>query len=960
MRKKNIAIALMAASTISLAACQTKANTTGGSTSQVVTTTVERTENENTTTTVTTTTSADGVLTTTEVSTITSSELTNGNTTTIEAKSPVITTTLVNTTTAATTTSPVTTTSPTIATRPVTTTAATTTSPVTTTNPVTTTSPVTTITNPVTTTSPVTTTTTAATTTNPVTTTSPVTTTTNPVTTTSPVTTTTNPVTTTSPVTTTTNPVTTTVATTTNPVTTTVATTTYTSTTEIEENNPNESVSDTLSITKFGGDQESIYLEFLPVKDATSYNVLVKKTGTTTYQAVDKELIRKYKESDGTYYYRCDAVGLQAGSYDVKVEALTSSNVISSELNEIKVVSYDRTGFAFSKDSSLGSGSGAYNDDGTLKSGAQVIYVNAANAKTVTATVNGSQVSGLQSILDAKQKDKASSDILDIRLIGEIKLSDLDHISSSSEGLQIKGANKYQNMNITIEGIGEDACVNGFGFLLRNSGNVEIRNIGLLNFLDDGISMDTANTNLWIHDNDLFYGGVGSDADQAKGDGSTDLKGDSKHLTISYNHYYDSGKCVLCGMKSESGPNYISFHHNWFDHSDSRHPRVSTMSVHIYNNYYDGNSKYGIGMTYGGSAFSENNVFRNCKHPYLISMQGTDALGDGTFSSESGGVIKCYNDMITGGQSIIYASETNTNDFDAYKATTRDEVVPSTYVAKKGGTSYDNFDTSVDLGVTLEQITPTDQVVNVVEQYAGRLNGGDIKFEFNDSVDDASYDINTELKKIVTTYTNIYLIESLGTVDENSGSSGESQEGTTEGYTVSDVIALIDNLPLAANVTSGDSTAINKAKEAYDSLSQDDKNQVTNASKLEDCITALAAIKTSGVLTFASGSSVTTGDIAFTVAGLVQNDKGSATINGVEYDSCLKLDSKGSITFTITSEQKVTIYVKGKKAGNTLTIGNNTITTTATVEGYSYTLAKGTYTIAKASGESYVYMVVIE
>ena len=525
-------------------------------------------------------------------------------------------------------------------------------------------------------------------------------------------------------------------------------------------------------------------------------------------------------------------------------------------------------------------------------------------------------------------------------------------------------------MNITIEGIGEDACVNGFGFLLRNSGNVEIRNIGLLNFLDDGISMDTANTNLWIHDNDLFYGGVGSDADQAKGDGSTDLKGDSKHLTISYNHYYDSGKCVLCGMKSESGPNYISFHHNWFDHSDSRHPRIRTMSVHVYNNYYDGNSKYGIGMTYGGSAFSENNVFRNCKHPYLISMQGTDALGDGTFSSENGGVIKCYNDMITGGQSIIYASETNTNDFDAYKATTRDEVVPSTYVAKQGGTSYNNFDTNVDLGVTLEQITPTDQVVNVVEQYAGRLNGGDIKFEFNDSVDDSSYDINTELKKIVTTYTNIYLVESLGIVDENSGSSGtgnensgssgESQEGTTIGYTVSDVIALIDNLPLAANVTSSDSTAINKAKEAYDSLSQDDKNQVTNASKLEDCITALAAIKTSGVLTFASGSSVTTGDIAFTIAGSVQNDKGSATINGVEYDSCLKLDSKGSITFTITSEQKVTIYVMGKKAGNTLTIGDNKITTTAKVEGYSYTLAKGTYTIAKGSGETYVYMVVIE
>ena len=384
------------------------------------------------------------------------------------------------------------------------------------------------------------------------------------------------------------------------------------------------------------------------------------------------------------------------------------------------------------------------------------------------------------------------------------------------------------------------------------------------------------------------------------------------------------------------------------------------MSAHIYNNYYDGNAKYGIGMTYGGSAFSENNVFRNCNHPYLISMQGTDALGDGTFSSEDGGVIKCYNDSITGGQSIIYASETNTNDFDAYKATTRDEVIPSTYVAKQGGTSYDNFDTKVDLGVTLEQITPTDQVVNVVEQYAGRLNGGDIKFEFNDSVDDSSYAINTALKTIVTTYTNIYLVESLGATNENSSSSGESGEETTEEYTVSEVIALIDNLPLASNVTSSDATAINKAKAAYDSLSASDKALVTNSSKLEDCITALESIKASAVLTFANGEAVTSGDISFTTAGSIQTDKGSATINGTEYSSCLKLDSKGSITFTITTNQTVTIYVKGKAAGNTLTIGDNTIKTTATVDGYSYTLSAGTYTIAKKSGESYVYMVVIE
>ena len=79
---------------------------------------------------------------------------------------------------------------------------------------------------------------------------------------------------------------------------------------------------------------------------------------------------------------------------------------------------------------------------------------------------------------------------------------------------------------MTIEGIGDDAYAYGWGLLLRYVGNVEVRNLGLMLFPDDGISMDTGNVNVWVHNNDLFYGTAGGDADQAKGDGSTDLKKD--------------------------------------------------------------------------------------------------------------------------------------------------------------------------------------------------------------------------------------------------------------------------------------------------------------------------------------------------------------------------------------------------------------------------------------------------
>ena len=95
----------------------------------------------------------------------------------------------------------------------------------------------------------------------------------------------------------------------------------------------------------------------------------------------------------------------------------------------------------------------------------------------------------------------------------------------------------------------------------------------------------------------------------------------------------------------------------------------------MYNNYYDGNAKYGVGSTMGSSIYIENNYFRNCKYPMLSSNQGTDALGEGTFSGENGGIIKAYGNEIVGATGITYANATsvtgeaaNSTTFDAYLA----------------------------------------------------------------------------------------------------------------------------------------------------------------------------------------------------------------------------------------------------------------------------------------------------
>lgn len=502
-----------------------------------------------------------------------------------------------------------------------------------------------------------------------------------------------------------------------------------------------------ITITEAAGWLESAYAQWSPVDGAAEYKAYVK--GASVWEdwvRLDDELIRQYEG-----YWRADALGLAAGSYVMKIEAvLRDGSSLTAVTSKLNVMAHDRSGFAFSQSSPLRTASGAYNDDGTLKSNAQVIYVTAETAKTCTAVVNGKTVTGFQAILDAKRKSGTSGDVLDFRIVGCVKKADLDGISSSQEGIQVKGNSGYTGMNITIEGVGEDAAVHGFGFLIRNCGNVELRNFGVLDFMDDGISVDTKNCNLWIHNMDIFYGQAGKDSDQKKGDGSVDIKL-SQYCTISYNHFWDSGKCCLIDAKKVSSgcADYLTYHHNWFDHSDSRHPRVRNgQNFHIYNNYYDGNAKYGVGVTTGSSAFVEANYFRNCNYPMMSSLQGTDAIGDGTFSGESGGIIKAYANHVEGAASYIPYGDFASTEFDAYEVSSRDEPVPAS-VTTKAGTTYSNFDT--DSSMYSYTVDTAENARANVMRYAGRMNGGDLAWTFADS-EDTNYSVITELKTAVVDY----------------------------------------------------------------------------------------------------------------------------------------------------------------------------------------------------------------
>lgn len=482
------------------------------------------------------------------------------------------------------------------------------------------------------------------------------------------------------------------------------------------------------------GWNESAYAKWEPFEGAESYNVYCNGT------LIDQQLTRLYPT-----YVRTDALGLAAGTYTLKIvpvdaegkEITDAANTVSNLI----VKNYNRDGFAHYHSGNVGVG--AYNNDGTLKEGAKVFYVTANTAKTISTTVNGvsGTCTGIQAIIDAYQKGKDTTPIA-FRFIGLVKKTDLDKVSSSSEGLQIKGKNAYSQMNITIEGVGDDATVHGFGFLTRNAKGVEFRNLAIMRCMDDCISLDTKNQEIWVHNMDFFYGPNGG-GDHAKGDGTVDLKDDSQYLTISYNRFWDTGKSSLCGMKSETGPNYINYHHNWFDHCDSRCPRVRTMSVHVWNNYFDGVAKYGVGATTGSSVFVEANYFRGTNRPMMSSQQGTDAKGDGTFSGENGGMIKSFANVYaekTSNFSYITYQQ-NATSFDAYEATTRNEQVPETIKTVAGSTTYDNFDTNASLMYSYTADAAEDVPANVTGFYgAGRINHGNFTWDFTGKDQDYAYD----------------------------------------------------------------------------------------------------------------------------------------------------------------------------------------------------------------------------
>jgi pectate lyase len=701
-------------------------------------------------------------------------------------------------------------------------------------------------------------------------------------------------------------------------------------------------------ITQSFGWMECAYVKWEPVVGADSYNVYYTGGGITN-QIIDTQLIRNYGS-----YYRADVLGLAAGTYTIKVVPVVGGvEGTFSVSNDIIVTSHDRNGFAHEG----GHIPGAYNMNGTLKANAVVIYITQNTKNTVSLNVTGATTNpcvGLQTILDGFKKGNDNRPLA-VRLIGNIT----DPSNLLNGDIVIENKNN-PNGSITFEGVGSDALVNGWGIRIKKGTNIEIRNLGfmLTNAGEgDNVGLQQDNDHIWVHNCDMFYGAAGGDADQAKGDGALDCKR-STYVTMSYNHFWDTGKSNLLGL-SESGPGlYATYHHNWYDHSDSRHPRVRTYSAHVYNNYFDGNSKYGAGSTMASSLFLEGNFFRNCKYPMLISKQGTDVFGGsvGTFSGEEGGIIKAFNNVMSGQtRYVAYDAVNYPVQFDAVETATRNQTIPGTITSFLGGNAYNNFDTNPALYVNALVVDEPLVARDKVMAFSGRVGGGDISWTFDAPGDDTSYAVNTGLAALLNNYSS-----GLVSIQGDSGSTTSTQTLTipnnndqivlsgamedmvfTWGGTATD--ATVTGLPASGIVFVKDMTA--HTITVSGTPTADVSFTVTTSGPTGTPVSGSGTISTTNT---PSGDEIhnftiqTLNSTFYTFTNCNMNSNaGSATYDGLTLTARLKIESATIISYTTPSTSTLTL------------VFDPTFTGRIKLDGVSYTAVAGVVVIENVSAGSH-------
>jgi len=176
--------------------------------------------------------------------------------------------------------------------------------------------------------------------------------------------------------------------------------------------------------------------------------------------------------------------------------------------------------------------------------------------------------------------------------------------------------------NKTIRGVGAGSGVSGAILNIEdmNPANVIIQNMNLHGVLgNDTIQIESA-THIWI-DHNTMSSTIEDDPDVY--DGLLDITHAGDYVTVSWNIFRDHWKTSLVGHSDDNGSEdrghlRVTYHHNWFDRTFERSPRVRFgETVHVFNNYYSNilndSASYAIASVEDAGLLVESNVFENVR-----------------------------------------------------------------------------------------------------------------------------------------------------------------------------------------------------------------------------------------------------------------------------------------------------------------------------------------------------------
>ena len=470
-----------------------------------------------------------------------------------------------------------------------------------------------------------------------------------------------------------------------------------------------------INIKSASGNLESAIITVNKYTNAEDYSVYLKN-GTDYTKLYKRNYYVETKSNEAKIYL----FGLAEGSYEVLVSPVLGGadcNTLGTSCN-FSVVAYDRSGFAHFN---YTEGVGAYKDNGELKDNAIVLYVTDENKNDVELSYKGITVKGIGNILNSGGKDAGNGTTskgglantnqgiltklaqdnipLVVRFVGCVSDSGLyerKNFNAANQSL-IEGLSAYDSVdyggtegdnghmarmqsckNITLEGVGSEAVIDGWGFQLiaqtSNPGltkNFEVRNLKFINTPEDAIgiegvqesgSLTSPAERCWVHHNEFYCPDItcDTDSDKKQGDGSVDFKR-GRYFTCSYNYYEGCHKTNLVGASDDNLQFDLTYHHNYYYECESRGPLTRQANVHMYNNVFYGQISYAMNTRANAYIFSEYNLFYVCKNPMDVRS----------------GAIKSYNDVFS----------STIESLGGVIVTDKTQTVSS-------GNRYENFDTN--------------------------------------------------------------------------------------------------------------------------------------------------------------------------------------------------------------------------------------------------------------------------